>query len=101
MTLNKEIMGLKTLQIIQLHLGPVCAEISEVCFDLRLFGKHNNRLPLTGGQRPQEGQISFSLFRLIQALPQPFQRLLLHETLPVVRHGSATTSRRHVPVAYC
>jgi len=48
--------------------------------------------------RPQEGQISFSLYLLIQALPQLFQPLLNPLTLPVVRHGSATTSGRHVPV---
>jgi len=34
MTLNKEIMGLKTLVIIQEEIGPVGVGISEVCSDL-------------------------------------------------------------------
>jgi len=93
---DREIMGLKTLLIVQHQSGPVGAGIAEVYFDLLLFGRHKNRLPLTGGQlpwclaisreyvRPQEGQISFGLFPLIQALPQLLQHLLHPVNLPVV-----------------
>jgi hypothetical protein len=107
---DKEIMDLKTLLTVQHQLGSVGAGISKVCSDLLLFGRHKNRLPLTGGLLPsclaisgeyvttQEGEISFSLFPLIQALPQLFQQLLHPVTLPFVRHGSATTSGKHVPV---
>jgi hypothetical protein len=42
---DKEIIGLKTLLIVQHQLGPVDPGISKVRSDFLFFGRHKNRLP--------------------------------------------------------